>query len=108
MYCRPHFKLATMVDILTIADVKRHLNIEQEYTGDDAIIASYLTSAVAYVEQIICRDVDTLNPQELAVFKQAVLLVVGDFYMQREDTVVAVSTSSTNAVKRLTMSIRGW
>lgn len=97
-----------MDDLLTLSDVKKHLNIEESYTGDDALLGMYLKSASAYVEQIICRDVTTLTPSELAVFRQAVLLVLGDFYMQREDTVVAVSVASSQAVKRLTISIRSW
>lgn len=96
-----------MAGVLTIDEVKRHLNIT-DYDGDDELIKGYLTSAIGYVQEIICRDTSTLKPLELAVFKQAVLLVVGDFYMQREDTVVAVSTATTGAVKRLTMAIRGW
>lgn len=97
-----------MAVVLTIEGVKRHLNIDALYTGDDVLLEGYLDSAIAYVEQIICREVSTLTERELAIFRQAVLLVIGDFYMQREDTVVAVSTASTNAVKRLTMAIRGW
>lgn len=93
---------------MTIDEVKRHLNIDVEYTGDDILITSYMASATGYVEQIICRDIESLTPSELAVCKQAILLVIGDFYMQREDSVVAVSVASSNAVKRLTMSIRGW
>lgn len=96
-----------MAEILTLEEVKRHLNII-DYNGDDALIGGYLASAVGYVEEIICRKIEELTPRELAVCKQAVLLVVGDFYMQREDTVVAVSVASSQAVKRLTMSIRGW
>lgn len=96
-----------MAEILTLEAVKRHLNIV-DYNGDDELISGYITSATGYVQEIICRSAEELTPLEMAVFRQAVLLVVGDFYMQREDTVVAVSTATTGAVKRLTMSIRSW
>lgn len=111
---RPHFFLQSpkgkldKMEILTLDQVKRHLNIDVEYTGEDTLLQGYLTSAIGYVKEIICRDIESLEPMEMAVFRQAVLLVIGDFYMQREDSVVAVSVASTNAVKRLTMSIRGW
>lgn len=96
-----------MANVMTLEEVKRHLNII-DYNGDDELLHGYITAAIGYVQEIICRDVDTLKPLELSVFKQAVLLVIGDFYMQREDTVVAVSAGTTGAVRRLTMSIRSW
>lgn len=101
--------------IISMEVINRHLNIstvmfDSEYLeqSERPILLEYRDSAIGYVEQIICRKVEDLTEREMAVFRQAVLLVIGDFYMQREDTVVGVSVATSGAVRRLTNSIRGW
>lgn len=95
------------MEIVTLEQVKKHLNIEQDYQDDDSLIQGYITAAISMVEAEICRDLADLSDKEIPIARQAVLLTVGDYYMQREDTVVGATPSSVPmGVKRLCFNIR--
>lgn len=81
---------------LTLATIKKHLNIDANFTDDD----TYLTSLGDVAEQIVSKHVQ-YNLAELAEdnggslpapIVHACLLMIGNFYMNRE-SVAAVSMS---------------
>jgi uncharacterized phage protein (predicted DNA packaging) len=72
-----------MVD-LSLA--KLHLNVSHD--SDDTLIQSYIDSAISYVNKecgLIIEDLDPLPP----ALDQAVLLLIGGFYENRESTISA-------------------
>jgi len=84
---------------LDVQSVKTHLRVELDFTGDDALIASYITSAKAHVEQHCDRklvDGEPEEPEEMAMtpdVEHAVLMLVAHWYSNREAAVVG-STSN--------------
>lgn len=81
---------------LTLAQIKKHLNIDSTFTDDD----DYLTSLGDVAEQIVSKHVQ-YNLSELAEsnggtlpapITHACLLLIGNFYMNRE-SVAAISIS---------------
>ena len=78
-----------MVD-LSLA--KLHLNVSHD--SDDTLIQSYIDSAISYVNKecgLIIEDLDPLPP----ALDQAVLLLVGGFYENRESTISAKFVENT-------------
>jgi uncharacterized phage protein (predicted DNA packaging) len=72
-----------MVD-LSLA--KLHLNISHD--SDDTLIQGYINAAISYVNKecgLIIKDLDPLPP----ALDQAVLLLIGGFYENREATISA-------------------
>lgn len=82
-----------MQPIIDIATIKKHLNIDSGYTGDDTYISSLCDVAVDVVEKHIdC----TLNDIALAqggtipaALRQCILLYIGNLYMNRESVAFA-------------------
>lgn len=79
---------------LTLEQIKQHLNIDSDYTGDD----NYLTSLGEVVEMVVEKHIDnSLNalceggvlPPPLQL---AMLLLIGNYYNTRE-AVAFVSSS---------------
>ena len=66
---------------LTLDDIKTHLNIDSAFTDDD----QYLESLESVAVDIIERDIDyKLGEQLPDALKHALLLVIGNFYDNRE------------------------
>lgn len=80
----------TYVDLDT---VKTHLNVEKSFTDDDAYITSLVEVAEAVVSKDICEELDELaatNGGELpAPLRQGILLLVGQYYANREPVAFA-------------------
>lgn len=77
---------------LYIKDIKKHLNIEQDFKDDDM----YITSLAQVAEEIVQADIDTdlsdLEDSEGEIpspLKQAMLLLIGNFYANRESVAYA-------------------
>ena len=70
--------------------VKRHLNVEQDFTDDDKLIEAYADAAEARVAKELCTTVSGLAdiggvgelPEPL---RQAILLITGQYYNYREE-----------------------
>lgn len=78
---------------VTVAEVKAHLRIDDDF--EDGLLSSYIISATAIAEQIMCREVIyrkdsralAKSAQEVPqLVKQFVLCQVGDYYAHRELT----------------------
>lgn len=94
---------------ITLSDAKHHLNIEEEYTGDDRYIETLIKGATAAVAAMAQRDMDALTEEESDIARQAVLLIVGEWYMQREDSVVGAAVNRIpNGVERLVYAIKSY
>lgn len=79
---------------LTLEQIKQHLNIDSDYTGDD----NYLTSLAEVVEMVVEKHIDNslealseggeLPPP----LRHAMLLLIGNYYNTRE-SIAFVSSS---------------
>lgn len=74
--------------MIDVEKVKKHLNIDDEYNGDDNYIASLISVAKEIVEKhinqnltSICEENDGILPKAL---EQAMLLLIGTYYANRE------------------------
>lgn len=94
---------------ITLSDAKHHLNIEEEYTGDDRYIETLIKGAKSTLAGMANRDLDALNDEETDVARQACLLLIGEWYMQREDSVVGAAVNRIpNGVERLVHLLRSY
>ncbi len=89
---------------ITLEEAKKHLNIEPDFTDDDA----YITSLVEAAEIVVAEDICTpLYETELgtgdlpAPLRQAILLMVGTFYASRETLAFGVLVNETPAYRHL-------
>lgn len=72
---------------ISLADIKKHLNLDEYYTADDAYITSLESVAKELVEKHIDRKLTDIETEEGAIPKpllQAMLLIIGNFYDNRE------------------------
>lgn len=79
--------------IVTLDEAKKHLNIDEYFVDDDGYIEGLIQDCEAIVAQQACVDIDTLEGTQLRTAKRAVLLLVGDYYAQRESTIVGASVN---------------
>lgn len=77
-----------MTDPISLAIARKHLNIEDGFIADDAYIAGLITAARRKVELDTRRtfggDAPRLVDDDAALAAQAVLLIVGHWYANRE------------------------
>jgi Phage gp6-like head-tail connector protein len=71
---------------VTLEEAKRHLQIEEGYTGDDLYISSLIdASIIAVANHIKCTSLDETYPNGLPVpVKHAILLMAGNLFANRE------------------------
>ena len=97
---------------ISLSDIKRHLNIDDEYTADDALIEGYYTAAVAAVlsdcdftdEEMAYDDQGNFRP----LIREAILLMIGNFYANRESEVFASTQSLGHGYQYLIMLSRDY
>ena len=70
--------------IVTLSSIKAHLRIVG--TSDDELLGDYIEAAEDYVRQFV----DPMPDPVPAGLKQAVRLLVANFYEHREDTIVGL------------------
>ena len=92
--------------MLDLATVKLHLRVDGD--DEDLLIGGYVEAAKAYVEQHCDRklvEADPVEPEEMGLtcdVEQAVLLLVGHWYANREAVAVGtIATAMPLAVERL-------
>jgi len=92
--------------MLDMTTVKLHLRVDGD--EEDALIGGYLEAAKAHVEQHCDRqlvDADPVEPEQMGLTRdveQAILLLVGHWYSNREAVVVGGAPSAVPlAVERL-------
>lgn len=81
---------------ILLEDAKRHINVDEAFRDDDI----YITNLIDVAEKIVEKDIDTslkgLEDEDGDIpspLKQAMLLLVGNFYANRE------SVAYTNMVE---------
>lgn len=79
---------------ITISDAKQHLNIEADFHADDNYIIQLIKVAEDAIEKRIDRKlcstlIDGFLPDSI---RQAILLLVGNFYANREPVAFASAT----------------
>lgn len=85
---------------VSLDDAKRHLNLPLEEDFDDVLIGMYIAAAEEFMAQRLNRPLDPWDvddesiPLPVAV-KQGILLLIGDFYANRESVAAGV-TFGTN------------
>ena len=97
------------MEIIDLNLVKKHLNIDESYTGDDLLIKNYINTAFEQLKADTGCEANELldNAGELMPIPcQAVLFLVGDFYAYREDTYNGALTEQPKGYKRLVNILR--
>lgn len=79
--------------IVQLQDAKKHLNIDDYFTADDDYIQGLITDCEAIVAEEACVKLTELEGSQLRTARRAVLLLVGDYYAQRESTVIGASVN---------------
>lgn len=69
--------------IVTVEDLKSHLRIENDI--EDAVLSSKIEAASCYIEQYIGKELTSFDPMPAAI-KEAVRLLAGHYYANREAT----------------------
>ena len=88
--------------LLTIEETKKHLNIDEAFTEDDAYLTSLCEVAEALVQKHIDRkfeDIIALEGELPRPLLHAVLLFIGNFYANRESVAYSNATSVPMSVK---------
>lgn len=92
--------------MIDLANVKVHLRVDGD--EEDALIGGYIEAAKVHIEQHCDRKLvesDPVEPDEMGLTRdveQAVLLLVGHWYANREAVAVGtVATAMPLAVERL-------
>lgn len=74
--------------MLSLIQIKKHLNIDENYNGDDEYLQQLNRVADEVVEKHINRslfDIKAENKGELpSALEQAILLLIANFYVNRE------------------------
>lgn len=77
---------------VTLEQAKKHLNVEEEFTEDDAYIISLIEVAEEVVAQAVCRDLKELEAAGGVIpapLRHAILLMIGNYYANREPVAFA-------------------
>lgn len=99
---------------INLDTAKKHLNVDETYTGDDTLIEEYIEVAEKVVSMDICEELDTLAAGEgetkilPAPLRQAILLLVGHYYANREPVAFANSTEVPLSYRHLIQLYRNY
>lgn len=89
---------------ITLAEAKRHLNVEDDFTEDDRYIEGLIDVAQEVVAQDICVPLEELEGKAGGVpapLRQAMLLLIGNYYASRESVAFGVLVQDTKAYRHL-------
>lgn len=98
------------MSVITLEQVKQHLNIPSSYTGDDTLLGSERDAAEAYAVTFLeLEDDDDIAAEMLAKpqIQQAVLMLIATLYNSRESEVYS-GTQETKAFERLLYQYKPW
>lgn len=74
-----------------LSEIKQHLQIDIDYIGDD----EYLMSLIKVAEEIVSQHINRSLSEYVelpAPIKQAILLLIGNYYSNREPITVGVQS----------------
>ena len=81
--------------LVSLDILKKHLNIESSFTDDDTYITGLEEVAEQVISQDLCIDIEDIESSTVGVPKplqQAILLLVGQYYANREPVAFASSS----------------
>lgn len=81
---------------ISLAEAKKHLNINSDFTDDDAYIMSLINVAENVVQKHIDRELSEFDELPTPL-KQAMLLLIGNYYANRESVAFASVTALPHA-----------
>ena len=91
--------------MIDIELVKRHLNVDESFVDDDELMSMYIENATAQLKADTgCSDTELR--EMLPIARQAILLLVGDYYAFREDTYNGTLTEQPKGYRRLVNILR--
>lgn len=97
---------------IDLALAKQHLNVDEAYTGDDLYIESLIEVAEQKVAQELCMSLEelvTLGGGKLpAPLRHAMLLSLGSYYMNREETTTIQTKPLEQGVTHLVALYRNY
>ncbi len=95
---------------ITLEQAKPHLNIDPSYTGDDKYIADLIEVSEVVVSKEIGIELSELEEDGVipAPLRQAILLMVGNFYANREPVAFASSSEIPLSYKYLVQFYRDY
>ena len=97
------------MSIIELSTVKEHLNIDANYKGDDNLLSLYVETAYEQIKgDSGCNDEELQDDSGalMPIPRQALLLLVGDFYAYRENTYNGSLTVQPKGYQRLINIIR--
>ncbi|MDR2791679.1 MAG: head-tail connector protein [Tannerellaceae bacterium] len=80
---------------VTVTQAKKHLQVEEVFLDDDAYIAELIDVSERAVEKHICHSLSSFVDADgklEAPLRQAILIMVANFYTNREAVAFGVST----------------
>lgn len=94
-------------------EAKRHLNVEEDYTGDDAYIGMLIDVSESKMAAELCMGVDEMgrlgDDGDLPLpLKQAILLNVGSYYANREEATYTQSKALVQGALYLVQLYRNY
>jgi len=89
----------------TAADIKPHLVIAPDVTGEDGLIDDYIVAAEDWVKEYLRRDLDDeFGASWPEGCRQAVRMIVADYYYNKGAVIVGPSVTVLDTVKQ-TLSV---
>jgi uncharacterized phage protein (predicted DNA packaging) len=98
----------TITDYITLAEAKKHLNVDSTFIDDDDYITGLLNAALRIVAADCTRPVeDLVNADGLdPIARSAILLKLGSLYAYREDVTNTTVNEVPLAYSHLTQLLR--
>ena len=96
-----------VTDLLPIELIRKHLRVD--YDGEDDLITLYAESAMAWALWYCDNPALVLVPDFPASFKSALLLLLGESYLNREPVAAGATAAELHpAVDSLLWASRNW
>lgn len=82
-----------MSNYITISEIKKHLNLDADFTDDDQYLETLILVAERAVQRHTCQVLSEIeeNGELPKPIKHAIMLLVGDFYNSREGNAFGVT-----------------
>ncbi len=79
---------------VSLADAKKHLNVDPDFTDDDGYISGLCQMAEESIQLEIGQDLEDLEDENEKIpkrLRQGILLFIGHLYMIREPVIIGTS-----------------
>lgn len=97
---------------ITIEEAKKHMEVDDDYTGDDSLIEDIILDVEEIASSDLCVGLDELVTKHGALprtIRRAMLLLIGSFYKSRENEIQSSeSAQMANGYNRLISNYRNY